>query len=538
MRAGRILACLAALTMASACQDYVFELREPSRVDARQIREVVAQLTPADILFIVDNSNSMGEEIQELQNNLDRFITELSASDNEFQVGIITTDVECNVPTNDCLLPNGSVNPDATTSTGCCFQRSLNPDTNPCTETDQDGDGAIDTSTCDGGRLRSATASGRRVFTRPEESERAAWADEVSSAIEQARNNLRGSTYEAGLLAATTAVACSLGDPSCPDPAVSQLNQGFIREEADLVLIFLTDEDDCSVANLETYTRPPDLTSSAERATRFCAAIDCYAYYANQDLVPVGGDGLNDFVNSGITCEPGPGDPLVSRTENPPGLRAVEGFLDDLVALKGDVSRIRAAGIISATATLGADLGFSAQGCFNRITGPSEECGCLSGSGNELNCLVTERNGQSGMRMGVATNGVFGCEALPSGRYAEFLQRLSTRRIEASRASDVLIDSICNSSYNETLSDIVNNVILSNCFALGQIPMLVTDDEGMPTESISDRLRVTINGALLPNVAPEAEDAGWSWREGSDEVCLEGGLSKSINDEVEILVLQ
>ncbi|MEO1482327.1 MAG: vWA domain-containing protein, partial [Myxococcota bacterium] len=229
MNVGVRCLCVVAACWLSACQDYPFELREPSRVDARQIREVVAQLTPADILFVVDNSNSMGEEIQELQNNLDLFLEELSASDNDFQVGIITTDVECNVPDNDCLLPNGAVNPNATTSTGCCFQRSQNPNTDPCTELDQDGDGAVDSSTCDGGRLRSAVASGRRVFTRPDEDERAAWAMEVSQAIEQARNNLRGSTYEAGLLAATTAVACAVGDPSCPDPAVSQLNAGFIR---------------------------------------------------------------------------------------------------------------------------------------------------------------------------------------------------------------------------------------------------------------------------------------------------------------------
>ncbi|MEO1171810.1 MAG: hypothetical protein AAFX94_07120, partial [Myxococcota bacterium] len=316
-------------------------------------------------------------------------------------------------------------------------------------------------------------------------------------------------------------------------------NAGFIRDEADLVLIFLTDEDDCSASNLDIYTRPPDINNTSERATRFCAAIDCYAYYADLDLVPPGGDGLNDFVNQGITCEPdGLGSGAVDRTENPPALRAVDGFLDDLVSLKGDVASIRAAGIISATATLGAQLGFSSQGCFNRITGPSNDCGCLSGSGNQLNCSVTARNGQSAVPQGVETNGRFGCEALPSGRYAEFLERLATRRVEASRASDVLIDSICNSSYNQTLSDIVNNVILSNCFGLGQVPVLETDEDGMPVESITDRLQVTLNGALLPNVAPEADEVGWSWIEGSDEVCLEGGLTKSINDEVEILVLQ
>lgn len=508
------------------CQNYPFELREPDRVDARQITEVVAQLTPADILFVIDNSGSMGDEIAELQNNLDLFIDELSASDNDFQVGIITTDMECNIPSNDCM----SASP--TTSFACCVQRAENPNPNPCVELDQDGDGSVDSSTCDGGRLRSATAAGRRVFSRPAADERIAWASEVRQAIDEARNNLNGSTFEAGLSATVTAVACAVGDPSCSDPAVSQLNTGFIRDEADLVVIFLTDEDDCSVANAQIWDRPPNLSDPADLQTRFCGALDCYAYYAADDLIPPpDGNGINDFVDegvggqfSGLVCD-GSGE---QRTVNPPGLQSTSDLLDALIAVKGgDIGRVRAAGIISGVSDNTSVLGFAANGCFSRTTGPSANCGCLAGSPFDVLCSVTRRNGQTDQRIPVGAGGTAsgGCQALPSGRYAQFLEELALRRQDALLASDVLVDSICQNRYDQTLSNIVNNVILSNCFGTREPPAQASD------------VLVRYNGAELNNVAVGSSEPGWSWVEGRAEICLEGGLSKSINDRVEILLL-
>ncbi len=509
------------------CQNYPFELREPSRVDARQITEVVAQLTPADILFVIDNSGSMGEEIQELQNNLELFLNALSVSDNDFQVGIITTDMECNIPTNDCA----ELNP--TTSVACCQQLALNP-SGLCEERDQDADGVFETSTCDGGRLRSAIPNGRRVFPRPSASERDAWLAEVNQAIDLASNNLRGSTMEAGLAALNEAVACAVGDPECSDSRVADLNQGFIREGADLVVIFVSDEDDCSVANPTIWDRPPNNSNPLDQQTHFCSALDCYAYYGDGDS---NGNGVHDFIDEGVAGGPFSGllcDDATKRMENPPGLSPVAALLDTLVALKGgDVSAVRAAGILSATAEAGAPLGFDTNGCFNRTTGPSPDCGCLQNSPLEAYCYVTERNGAGAdggnqrARIPVGMGGTFsgGCSAMPGGRYGEFLELLAARRVESGQRPDTLVDSICRDRYDETLERIVNNVILSNCFDLGT-PPTTTDD-----------LRVTYNGSTLPNVEVAGSEQGYSWIEGSQEVCLEGGLSKSINDRVEIVLL-
>ncbi|MEL6544179.1 MAG: vWA domain-containing protein [Myxococcota bacterium] len=521
-----IFSAASALTIAGTvlgCQDYPFELREPSRVNATEITEVVAQLTPADILFVIDNSGSMDEEITELQNNIALFLDTLTLSDIDFQIGIITTDMECNVPSNDCdqAVP--------TTSVACCQQLSVNPG-GLCEERDQDVDGVVDVSTCDGGRLRSGNASGtgRRVFPRPDASERDAWIAEVNQAIDLARNNLNGSTMEAGLSAVVEAVACAVGDPECSDPAIADLNSGFVREGADLVVIFVTDEDDCSVTDPAVYRRPPDIMNPLDQRTHFCSALDCYAYYGAVDS---NANMVNDFIDEGMAGGPTSGllcDDGTKRSENPPGLSSVSTVLDSLVALKGDVGAVRGAGILSATPDPGADLGFSANGCFNRTTGPSADCGCLANSPLDAYCYVTERNGQNRARLPVGSGGSFsgGCSAMPGGRYAQFLSELGSRRLAALQQESVLVDSICRDRYDETLEKIVVEVILSSCFGLGGIPGSVSD------------LLVTYNGSTLPNVEPDGAAPGWSWIEGSSEICLEGGLSKSVNDRVEIVLLE
>ena len=74
---------------------------------------------------------------------------------------------------------------------------------------------------------------------------------------------------EAGLETARRAVICGLSDETraeyglvCPDSRIADLNSGFIRDKADLVVIFVSDEDDCSFMDESVYERP---TNSAER---------------------------------------------------------------------------------------------------------------------------------------------------------------------------------------------------------------------------------------------------------------------------------
>ena len=506
-----------------ACQNYTFEKREPLRADAIKINEVIATVTPADILLVVDNSGSMGEEINELRNNVDLFLQKLSQSDNNFRLGIITTDVECNLPTKTC----GPLD-----NVACCNNISGAP----CSDTDSNGDGTIDGSNCDGGRLRSELGE-KRIFDRPAESARTVWINDVNGVLNLL--GTRGSSFESGLEAVRIAVACSLGLPECPDANVSILNQGFIRDEADLVLLFLTDEDDCSF-RIEN----PDCTSSSrsaycppnsvqEQTAHLCSSHECYAYWLDTQAA----DGvLDDPARVSLTCSNAP------RADNrpPPLPRSVNDYISDFKRFKGnDVRKIRAAGILGAAASNRSSLGAAALGCYSSLAGPVASCGCSLQSSSYLDdiadtekdvyCAVTKNNGQLSYRSPNFPNASSitkaGCEAMPGGRYVQFLENLASARNAVGSRTDTLIDSICQGKYDQTLTNIVNNVILTNCFNLAVVPTNMQN------------VHVKLNHKTLEQVELNSAKIGWSYITGSQEICLEGGLSKNQGDVFEIQTL-
>jgi len=528
-----------------ACQDYVFEARPANRSKATKITELVANIEPTDILFVIDNSGSMQEEIVELQNNIGLFIDEMAKSQTDFQVGIIAPDVECNLPRyvctdtcpaqgneagcNDkpecgwnaaqssCLLnwPLGSY--------ACCVRQP----TPICTD-ELDNEGHVIASTCDGGRLR-ASAQGRRLFARPAAGQEAAWVAEFKETIASLGTN--GSSYEGGLEAMRRAVSCSAG-VGCDafDQAVADVNQGLIRAGANLVVIFVTDEDDCSMADRDAYAQPRPASDTAEQAAHLCWPNECYAYYgAANDLDQ---DGLMDWADPDqmtpaqglLQC--GPAGAKVARTVNPPSPRAVEEYLDALVAAKGgDITKVRAAGIVSAIAASDAVLGSEPAACVGTASGPSIDCGCLAtGAGDQFMCAFTALIGQRGTPFPDPPSG--GCSGLPGSRYVEFLQKLAARRQAALVNSNTLVDSICKSDYSQTMYQIVNDVILDPCVTLSSVPAVDTD------------LQVMLNGQLLAKVDVGAGTPGYSWVAGSAIVCLEGGLSKKIGDSFEIVILE
>ncbi len=505
------------------CQDYPFELRPAKRVVAVKHTEVVGVTKPTDILFVMDNSGTMKDEQDELVRNVGRFIDELVASDIDFQVGIITPDVECNLPNRDCTAGGH-------TSSACCNLAAMSPALPVCTDEDTDADTLLDKTNCDGGRLRSSTGK-NRIFKKPSAALRAQWVQDFSDTI--ASLGTRGSSYESGLEAVTRAVSCALDD-GCVDPPVAVLNKGFVRDGADLVIIFLTDEDDCSFVDGSYYERPANAADFADplyQETHLCSPNECYGYW---------GADLNADADSQIDwCDPQSGARDYfrcsgnDRVVNPPFPDPVSGYLDRLVSLLGgDVSRIRAAGIISGVTDANAELGFRDDACVQSVLGqPSTACGCLITSPKgtltgdffcELTSILPEPVGEA-PHPDTATP--VACEAMPGGRYVSFLRELAKRRVEAGLRPDVLIDSICQARYDETLYRIVNNVILTSCFDLGEVPGGVSD------------ISVSLNESPLPNVPAGSDTPGWSWVEGSTQICLEGGLTKSVKDRFEIFVI-
>ncbi|MBM4292356.1 MAG: choice-of-anchor D domain-containing protein [Deltaproteobacteria bacterium] len=185
------------------------ELRVPLSgegvASSRQVDEFVQTSgQTVDVLFVVDNSGSMGEEQTNLSDNFAAFINGAQAFQNDYQIGVVTTDM------------------------------------------DDEGQS---------GRLRAP-----RVMRR---------AAGVEAQFRGAVNvGTNGSGDERGLAAAKaalsdplafdTGVACA-ADAGCvtPDRCVEGVcggpNRGFVREEAALEVIFVSDEDDYSDASLNFY---------------------------------------------------------------------------------------------------------------------------------------------------------------------------------------------------------------------------------------------------------------------------------------------
>ena len=159
-----------------------------------------------DVLFVVDDSGSMSEEQDNLASNFTTFINGAQQFQNDYQIGVITTDME-----------------EANDSAG---QLQGSP------------------------RILSRNPS-------------------ITSQFEQSVSvGTRGSGTEKGLAAAQaalsdplaydTGVACSdNAGCSAPDTCVEGYcggaNRGFLREEAALEVVFVSDEDDFSDANLNFY---------------------------------------------------------------------------------------------------------------------------------------------------------------------------------------------------------------------------------------------------------------------------------------------
>ncbi len=526
-----------AAALALSCQDYPFEVREPKRVDARKINEVVATLRPVDVLFVIDNSETMNEERQSLIENVAGFVEELAATDVDFQIGIVTPDVECNLPTRLCQTPGG-------TSIACCLTVGVGAPL--CQDADVDGDTQLDSTTCDGGRLRgpgtdltALTAPQRRIFSLPDNAssaDRAQLVDDLSATLENV--GCKGSGFESGFEAVRRAVGCSTG-VDCLDPSVGELNAGFIREDADLVLIFITDEDDCSFVDDTAYLRPFNASDPSEQVAKLCSPDECYGYLGDDS----DGDQQIDWaepsfgVRNYFKCRSLESGADVNRQVSPPVPDTIDAYLNIIVGMKGSLERVRAAGILSSRAESGASLGFVEAGCFRSVTGPSANCGCLATRTSNLFCEITGMSNLIDVRSGdhslAATETCTGqpisiqdgCQAMPSGRYMQFLSALAVRREQAGFPSDVLVDTICKADYQDTLFNIVNNVILSSCFDVGDVAVS------------GENIQVRLNGEIVPQVEANSQFEGWSLSPSATQICLEGGLQKSYNDRFEIYVV-
>lgn len=537
-------ALMLAALQTPACQDHVFDYTPDLRVRATAVTTAVFNVEPTDVLFVIDNSGSMAEEQDELIRNATAFIEEMSASPNDFRIGVVSTDpvnlpagpvndrdlccmhLQCNTsvgvaPRHNCTRQTDRCIPDGSGgSSGVCMHEcsedrdcmpgeSCNLGTGYCQVVVPCSSPFAPTQPmfCDAGNLRSPTGLPFHVadsgsdydqwfMSRPADSSEAARQALVQQFADTVRSlGVNGSTFEAGL----EAMHLALDELSAPHS--SGHNRGFPRPGADLAVIFLTDEDDCS--------RPSDAAYFGDMQT------DCYAASGRATLT-----------------------------------EAAINYVTFLANLKGNgdyeagIKKVRAAAILGGVrwdpdmGTSEPLLSFEPRGCYlQRGIGPTEDCGCwvivdaLADPALDLYCQIlagppysqrTDRWPPKEVTGGVAG----GCLAMPGSRYLEFLEHLSAERVRLGYRSDTLVDSICSDDYQQTLLNIVNSVILNDCFVIDQVPL-----------GGAAGLEVRLNGEVLTPVEAESDQRGWSWYPATSEICLEGGLRKRLNDEFEILVI-
>lgn len=202
---GTLLAFL--LVAAGGCSEDV--LRRPPEVVDVFSQNVAASV---DILWVVDNSSSMAQEQAALGAAFNNFITQLQSSSVNFHVGVVTTD-----PADNGLLRTGVSN-----------------------KATFDGQGAA---------WPHAAAPTDVTFITP------MTPDVQTTFAEMVTVGIWGSPKERGLETATMALGIGPTWDGISQPTLPTANDGFIRADAALFVIAVSDEDDESYGPVQYYYR-------------------------------------------------------------------------------------------------------------------------------------------------------------------------------------------------------------------------------------------------------------------------------------------
>lgn len=215
-----------------ACQDYPFYPVCPESVEEATLSTTPVRPAPVDILFVVDDSGSMADEQMRIAENFDAFLDRLSTVPGaDYRIAVVSTDLDS---------PNGVRRGEVTftwQTTEPYFVQGSN-------KNDPGEPGVCTDVGIDHGCFRGPDPD-RRIITS------GMTRDEQLAAF---RQNVQigscGSGTEQGLAAAVAALG-QTGGTGC--------NAGFLRQDANLVLVFVTDEEDASRAPVESFVN--DLSS-------------------------------------------------------------------------------------------------------------------------------------------------------------------------------------------------------------------------------------------------------------------------------------
>ncbi len=286
----RVAAGLAlALGSLAGCPERSSARLDATTSDVWQLRFPVSLNRNLDLLFVIDDSGSMAEEQASLARNFAAFMDALGTIEGglpDVHIGVVSTDVG-----------SGGVN------VGGCSS---------ATRPDGD-DGALLTSGCPG-----VTAPYLEDIALPTGARQRNYRGDLAEVFGcMARLGTTGCGFEAPLEAAARALAPGK-------------NPGFLRPEAMLAVIFVTDEDDCSARPGGALFADPDATVASPLGPR--TSFRCWEFGVECDDAP------NPRAFGTYTgCRPRAASPY---------LQDVQRYVDQVKGLKDDPRKVAVAAIV------------------------------------------------------------------------------------------------------------------------------------------------------------------------------------------------
>jgi hypothetical protein len=208
-----------ALALLIGCQDYLFAPVCPETVEESQITATPVAQRPADILFVVDNSGSMADDQRRVAASFDAFINQLSAvPDADYRIAVVTTDLDS---------AQGERAGEVT------YQWDMSP---PYEIRSSNANRVGDPGVCSEIGIAHGCLRGPVISSEQSAAEQ----DMLFNSTVTVGSC--GSGTEQGLAAAIEALRNTNG-----------CNAGFLRDDANLVLIFVTDEQDASPDDVGDY---------------------------------------------------------------------------------------------------------------------------------------------------------------------------------------------------------------------------------------------------------------------------------------------
>jgi hypothetical protein len=261
--------------------------------------------------------------------------------------------------------------------------------------------------------------------------------------------------------------------------------QSWIRDDAALGIMYVTDEQDCSMPVILWQNR------------------------ANfeEDAVPV----------------PQPLGSMCYQNDAQFSLLSTSSMSNLLKQKKGNSNGRVVIGTIAALRKNGPDINPTLAGIANDCievdaAAPNTNCSCLEGE-SDLWCAYTDNTNVSDER----------CSALSGSRYVDFSSQFTRKTYESICRGDT-------AAYSDALRTFADLAKLA-CFQLADVVPAGTSDDAKANNISVRRAEAGASGqpSLLPRVDPDGTDAGWYYRADENQVCLVG-RERVIGDVYDIFV--